>query len=108
MKGIYTLLVVGFIDTSYTLFISNHQYLILPLRNNKKATCLCENIDDKCHFSFKDVFMIKNKENGINYNEIIFNLNYLYGNGIIYTKVVTDEEIHKIKNIQNIVLMKRY
>ena len=102
MKGIYTLLVVGFIDTSYTLFISNHQYLILPLRNNKKATCLCENIDDKCHFSFKDVFMIKNKENGINYNEIIFNLNYLYGNGIIYTKVVTDEEIHKIKNMTQI------
>ena len=99
INGFYTLLVVGFIDTSYTLFISNHNNIILPLRNNKKATCFCENMDDKCLFRYTDVFMNKNKENGINYNEIIFTLNYLYGNGIIYTKVVKDEEINSLKNI---------
>ena len=99
LKGFYTLLVVGFIDTSYTLFISNHKITIFPLRNNKKATCYCENMDDKCLFRYTDVFMNKNKEYGINYNEIIFTLNYLYGNGIIYTKVVKDEEINKLKNI---------
>ena len=99
LKGFYTLLVAGFIDTSYTLFISNHKNVIFPLRNNKKATCFCENMDDKCYFRFTDVFMNKNKENGINYNEIIFTLNYLYGNGIIYTKVVKDEEINRLKNI---------
>ena len=99
LKGFYTLLVVGYIDTSYTLFISNHKNVIFPLRNNKKVTCFCENMDDKCYFRFTDVFMNKNKENGINYNEIIFTLNYLYGNGIIYTKVVKDEEINRLKNI---------
>ena len=98
LNGFYSLLVIGFIDTSYTLFISNHKMTILPLRNNKKATCLCENVDDKCLFRYTDVFMNKNKEYGINYNEIIFTLNYLYGNGILYSKVVKDEEINKIKN----------
>ena len=96
LSGFYTLLVIGFVDTSYTLFISNHKNIIFPLRNNKKATCTCENIDDKCLFRYTDVFMNKNMENGINYNEIIFALNYLYGNGVLYAKVVKDEEIHKL------------
>ena len=99
VSGFYSLLIIGFSDTSYTLFINNHKNIIFPLRNNKKATCLCKNIDDKCLFRFTDVFMNKNKEYGINYNEIIFTLNYLYGNGIIYAKVVKDEEISKLKNV---------
>ena len=99
INGFYSLLIIGFSDTSYTLFINNHKNIIFPLRNNKKATCLCKNIDDKCLFRFTDVFMNKNKEYGINYNEIIFTLNYLYGNGIIYAKVVKDEEISKLKNV---------
>ena len=99
INGFYSLLIIGFSDTSYTLFINNHKNIIFPLRNNKKATCLCKNIDDKCLFRFTDVFMNKNKEYGINYNEIIFTLNYLYGNGIIYAKVVKDEEINKLKNV---------
>ena len=98
LKGFYTLLVIGFIDTSYTLFITNHKKIILPLRNNKKATCQCKNMDDMCYFRYTDVFMNKNKENGINYNEIIFTLNYLYGNGIIYAKAVKDNEIYKLRN----------
>ena len=98
LKGFYTLLVVGFIDTSYTLFITNHKKIILPLRNNKKSTCNCLNMDNKCYFRYTDVFMNKNKENGINYNEIIFTLNYLYGNGIIYAKTVKDSELYKLRN----------
>ena len=102
LSGVYTLLVVGYVETSFTLFISNHKDLIFPLRNNKQATCFCENEGDKCLFRYTDVFMSQNKENGINYNEVIFTTNYLYGNGIMYTKVVQDEEFHKIKNISKI------
>ena len=102
ISGFYNLLIVGYIDTSFTLFISNHKNIIFPLRNNKQVTCLCENEGDKCLFRYTDVFMNQNKENGINYNEIIFTSNYLYGNGIMYTKVVKDEEFHKIKNISKI------
>ena len=46
--------------------------------------------------------MSQNKDNGINFNEVIFTSNYLYGNGIMYTKIVKDEEFHKIKNISKI------
>ena len=102
LKGVYTLLIVGYIDTSFTLFVSNHKDLIFPLRNNKQVTCFCENEGDKCLFRYTDVFMSQNKENGINYNEVIFTTNYLYGNGIMYTKVVKDEEIYKTKDINKI------
>ena len=102
LNGFYTLLVIGYSDTSFTLFVSNHKNIIFPLRNNKQATCLCENEGDKCLFRYTDVFMSQNKDNGINYNEVIFTSNYLYGNGIMYTKVVKDEEFHKIKNISKI------
>ena len=102
LKGFYTLLIVGYIETHFTLFISKHKNVIFPLRNNKKSTCLCEDVGDKCWFRYTDVFMQQNKENGINYNEIIFTSNYLYGNGIMYTKVVKDEEFHKIKNLSKI------
>ena len=99
LQGVYTLLIVGYIDTSYTLFVSNHKNIIFPLRNNKQVTCYCENEDDKCLFRYTDVFMEQNKEYGINYNEVIFTTNYLYGNGIMYTKVIKDDEIHNIKDI---------
>ena len=102
LSGFYTLLIVGYIDTAFTLFVSNHKNLIFPLRNNKHASCLCENEGDKCLFRYTDVFMNQNKENGINYNEVIFTSNYLYGNGIMYTKVVKDEDFHKSKNISKI------
>ena len=102
LRGFYTLLIVGYVETHFTLFVSKHKNLIFPLRNNKKSTCLCEKEGDKCWFRYTDVFMQQNKENGINYNEIIFTSNYLYGNGIMYTKVVKDEEFHKIKNISQI------
>ena len=102
ISGFYTLLIVGYIDTSFTLFVSRHKNVIFPLRHNKIATCLCENEGDKCLFRYTDVFMNQNKENGINYNEVIFTSNYLYGSGIMYTKVVKDEEFHKIKNISKI------
>ena len=102
LKGFYTLLIVGYTETQFTLFISKHKNIIFPLRNNKKSTCICEDEGDKCWFRYTDVFMQQNKENGINYNEIIFTSNYLYGNGIMYTKVVKDEEFHKIKNLSKI------
>ena len=102
ISGTYTLLIVGFTDTSFTLYVSKHKDVILPLRHNKFATCLCEKEGDKCYFRYTDVFLNQNKENSVNYNEVIFTTKYLYGNGIMYAKVVKDEEFHKVKNISKI------
>jgi hypothetical protein len=102
ISGTYTLLIVGYVDTSFTLFISKHKNVILPLRHNKYSTCLCDKEGDKCLFRYTDVFLDKNKESSINYNEVIFTSKYLYGNGIMYAKVVKDEEFHKIKNISKV------
>ena len=41
-----------------------------------------------------EVFDKNNKENGIDHNEIIFTSEYLYGSGLMYSKIFIDKELH--------------
>ena len=94
ISGFYTLLLVGFIDTSYSLFVSSHKYKVFPLRDNIPMTCWCEKEGEKCFFRYNDVYNENNINNGINHNEIIFTSEYLYGSGFMYSKVFIDKELH--------------
>ena len=94
ISGYYTLLLVGFIDTSFSLFVSSHKNKVFPLRDNVPYTCLCKKEGEKCFFRFSDVYDKNNVDNGINHNEIIFTTDYLYGSGRMYAKVYVDKEIH--------------
>ena len=94
ISGYYTLLLVGFIDTSFSLFVSNHRNKVLPLRDNLPLTCWCQNKGEKCFFRYSDVFDKNNLDNEIDHNEIIFTSQYLYGSGHMYTKVYFDNELH--------------
>ena len=95
ISGYYTLLLVGFVDTSYSLYISSHKNKVFPLRDNIPMTCWCEKEGEKCYFRYNDVYNQFNKDYGINHNEIIFTTEYLYGSGIMYSKVFIDNELHK-------------
>ena len=94
ISGYYTLLVVGFIDTSYSLYISSHKNKVFPLRDNIPSTCWCETKGEKCLFRYNEVFNKNNKEFGINHNEIIFTSEYLYGSGTMFSKVFIDKELY--------------
>ena len=94
ISGYYTLLIVGFVDTSFSLFISSHEKKVFPLRNNIPMTCWCENKGEKCYYRYNSVFNQNNGDKGIGYNEIIFTTQYLYGSGYMYSKVFVDSELH--------------
>ena len=94
ISGYYSLLIVGFVETSYSLFVSSHDKKVLPLRNNLPMTCWCAKEGDKCLFRYNDVWNKNNGENGLAHNEIIFTTQYLYGSGYMYSKVYVDSELH--------------
>ena len=94
ISGYYTLLVEGFTDSTYSLFVSTHKYKVLPLRNNKPVVCNCKTKGDKCYLRYNEVFDKENKKKGILQNSIIFTTQYLYGNGKMYAKLFKDSEIH--------------
>ena len=94
LSGYYTLLIEGFTNTSFSLFVSTHTQRVLPLRNNRPVVCTCRTKGEKCFLRYNEVFDKENKAKGILNNNIIFTTNYLYGNGKMYTKLYKDSEIH--------------
>ena len=102
ISGYYTLLLVGFIDTSFSLFVSSHKNKVFPLRDNTPYTCWCKKEGEKCFFRFSDVYDQNNVDNGINHNEIVFTTDYLYGSGTMYAKVYVDKEIHNYNEFYKI------
>ena len=94
VSGYYTLLIEGFTNSSFSLFVSTHNQKVLPLRNNKPVVCNCKTKGDKCFLRYNEVFDKENKKKGILQNAIIFTTQYLYGNGKMYAKLFKDSEIH--------------
>ena len=94
LSGYYTLLIEGFTNTSFSLFVSTHPQKVLPLRNNRPVVCDCKISGEKCFLRYNEVFDKENKEKGILNNNIIFTTKYLYGNGKMYAKLSKDSEIH--------------
>ena len=103
LEGHYTLLIIGYTATSYTLFVSSHDNKILPLRDNSPMTCECEKTDQKCFFRYDDVYFEKSEEDENEGGEVVFTLNYIYGNGLLYSKIVTDSELNNIPKGKNII-----
>ena len=94
VSGYYTLLIQGFTNSSFSLFVSTHPQKVLPLRNNRPVTCRCVAKGEKCFLRYNEVFDKENKEKGILNNNIVFTTQYLYGNGKMYAKLFKDSEIH--------------
>ncbi len=96
LEGHYTLLVIGYTSTTFTLFVSSHETKVIPLNDNSPMTCKCENNLDKCYFRYDDVYSIQNSDLDIEKSQIVFALNYFYGNGELYAKISKDSEINNI------------
>jgi hypothetical protein len=94
LAGYYTLLVVGFTETSYTLFVSSHDEKIFPLNDNVPISCKCESKGDKCFYRYDNIFRTRGDEaKYFKSNEIIFTTQYIYGNGKMYANLLKDQDI---------------
>ena len=101
LGGYYTLLVVGYSNTTYTLFISSHDEYIFRLMDNTALNCKCDTKDDKCYFRYDNVAKkiglfenLLNNETLIKSTEIIFTSQYLYGSGKMYASIIKEQDIY--------------
>ena len=97
ISGYYTLLVIGFTETTYTLYISSHPDKIFPLLDNSPVSCQCQVKGEKCYFRYNNVF-ISQYDSLIKRNEIIFTTQYIYGNGKMYASLFKDQELNNDPN----------
>ena len=94
LSGYYSLLVVGFTETTYTLYVSSHDDNIFPLNDNSPISCRCESKGDKCFFRYDNVFRTRGEEAKLfKSNEIIFTTQYIYGNGKMFANLYKDQDI---------------
>ena len=95
ISGYYTLLVIGYSETTYTLYISSHPDKIFPLLDNSPVSCQCQIKGEKCYFRYNGVFNsgYKDQFKVIENTEIIFTTQYIYGNGKMYASVYKDQEL---------------
>ena len=101
LAGYYTLLIVGYTNTTYTLYVSSHDEYIFKLIDNTPMNCKCETKDDKCFFRYDDIVKkiqlyekIINNETLLESTEIIFTSQYLYGNGKMYASILKEQDIY--------------
>ena len=93
LAGYYTLLVIGYSETTYTLYISSHPDKIFPLLDNSPVSCQCQNKGQQCYFRYNGVVGYNERLNEIEKTEIIFTTQYIYGNGKMYASVYKDQEL---------------
>ena len=94
LSGYYSLLVVGFTETIYTLFISSHDDNVFPLLDNSPISCRCESKGDKCFFRYDNIFRTRGEDSKLyKNNEIIFTSQYIYGNGKMFANLYKDQDL---------------
>ena len=98
ISGYYTLLVIGYTETTYTLYVSSHPDKIFPLLDNTPVSCRCQIKGEKCYFRYNNVFNDYHKTLDVKKNEIIFTTQYIYGNGKMYASIYKDQELTNDKN----------
>ena len=91
ISGYYSLLIIGYIETTYTLYVSSHPDKIFPLFDNLPVSCKCQIKGEKCFFRYNNVYDELNKN--INSKEFIFTTQYIYGNGKMYASIYKEQEL---------------
>ena len=90
ISGYYTLLVIGYVKTTYTLYISSHPDKIFPLIDNTPVSCQCQIKGEKCYFRYNNVYY---RGSSIKKTEIIFTTQYIYGNGKMFASVYKEQDL---------------
>ena len=100
IEGDYSLMIYGYSNTSYNLFISSDENKIMVLTDDYPASCSCVQKNDMCYFRYESIHSFNIKH--VYDKEIIFTIDYTYGNGIIYGKLFPDgNNANIIKNLPN-------
>ena len=87
--GIYTLMIYGFIESSYSLFVTSHPKKIIPLKSNSPSICQSKGKNEiDCFFRFDN--LITSSE--IDDIDIVFSVNFIYGVGDIFVNLVNNIE----------------
>jgi hypothetical protein len=87
--GIYTLMIYGFIESSYSLFVTSHPKKIIPLNSNSPSICQSKGKNEiDCFFRFDN--LITSSE--IDDIDIVFSVNFIYGVGDIFVNLVNNIE----------------
>ena len=100
IDGEYSLMIYGYSNTSYSLYISSDENKIMVLTDDYPASCTCQDKDDMCYFRYEGINSFNIKE--VVEKEIIFTIDYTYGNGMVYGKLFKDGNNAVIlKNLPN-------
>lgn len=93
ISGNYTIMVYGFSNTTYTLYITSHPKKIIPLTDSIPANCITKKADDFCYFLYNNFvdFEYKGADQSRtvakrDYNFVV-TTDYLYGSCVIYAGV---------------------
>ncbi len=100
LTGKYSLMIYGYLNTSYTLYIGNSKYKFISIKDDLTASCSCKSENDSCYFRYEvfEYFNIKKVSN----KDIIFSIDYTYGSGSIYAKLFESGNNEVIfKNLPN-------
>ena len=99
LEGYYTLLIICYVDTSYTLYVSSLENVVLPIEDNSPMNCECTIKGEKCYFRYDDIYLENNKQ--INDNQVIFVTHFYYGDGKLYAKISNEREISQSQGDNN-------
>ena len=88
IRGYYTILIYGYTNSTYSLFITSNPKRLIPISSNNPGTCQCKSKNDVCNFRFDDLVPYYEKEPKD--VSVVFTTNYVYGYGSMYIKLYNE------------------
>ena len=93
LEGVYTILVYGFTNATYTLYVTDNDYKVTPISNNQPGSCMCKAKGEYCYFRFDlgdDIVFVDGNV------QVAFATQYTYGSGDILANL---RELEKANDI---------
>jgi len=109
ISGDYIIMLHGFINSTYSIYISSHPNKIISLNNDSPASCITKKKKEFCYFRYDDIYEYENlltetinegKEN-IKDIDIVINTHFYYGTGSIYAKLYDDTDYDILDDFPN-------
>ena len=94
LQGFYLIMVKGYDDTLYDLYISDKDIKLTYLSEGYPGGCECKNQDDSCYFLYENIN--SNYISETYDKEIIFFIEYTYGSGEIFGKLYEKGDLDTI------------
>ena len=87
IQGIYTVGVVGYTNSMYTLYVTSHSKKIQNLKKDISSACMTKSDEDYCYFRYETGSNIYNKSLTYEIESLMVKTNYVYGSGIIVATI---------------------